>query len=632
MNQQQGQKKADQPSARPMMGGGHRGMGYMEKPQDFKGTMKKLGRYLKPYAFKIIIAGLMAVSASLLSVLSPWLLGLITSEVADAFKLLPETGVLILGRIDIVWGINLSIGEIALFITLTYVLSAVLNYFQSYMLIGMTQNLTYSMRKELSAKLNRLPLKYFDTHQFGDLLGRVTNDVETINQTLTQSISEIFRSIALITGIFIMMALLSLPLTGIVLITTALSLWVARKFVKLSQNYFRSQAKSYGELNGHIEETYSGHVVVKVFNHQEQSYQNFERINKDLYRSAVRSQFISGIMMPMQFFLGNIAYIAIAVVGAFLVITTNPIFAIKVGIIQTFIAYTRQINQPIQQIGSIANILQSTAAASERIFNLLEEPEESIERNDLKKLEKIKGHVVFKDVYFGYTEGVDIIKGFSAEIKPGQKVAIVGPTGAGKTTIVNLLMRFYEIKSGSIEIDGVDIRQMSRANVRDLFGMVLQDTWLFEGTIMENITYGSEHKSMDEVLAAARLAQTHHFIDSLSQGYEFELGENGTNISAGQRQLLTISRAMLADRPMLILDEATSSVDTRTEVLIQHAMEALMQNRTSFVIAHRLSTIKDADVIFVMNDGNILEQGNHEELLAKNGFYSKLYYSQFDTN
>ena len=429
-----------------------------------------------------------------------------------------------------------------------------------------------------------------------------------------------------------MMALLSLPLTGIVLITTVLSLWVARKFVKLSQNYFRSQAKSYGELNGHIEETYSGHVVVKVFNHQEQSYQNFERINKDLYRSAVRSQFISGIMMPMQFFLGNIAYIAIAVVGAFLVITTNPIFAIKVGIIQTFIAYTRQINQPIQQIGSIANILQSTAAASERIFNLLEEPEESIERNDLKKLEKIQGHVVFKNVHFGYTEGVDIIKGFSAEIKPGQKVAIVGPTGAGKTTIVNLLMRFYEIKSGSIEIDGIDIRQMSRANVRDLFGMVLQDTWLFEGTIMENITYGSEHKSMDEVLAAARLAQTHHFIDSLSQGYEFELGENGTNISAGQRQLLTISRAMLADRPMLILDEATSSVDTRTEVLIQHAMEALMQNRTSFVIAHRLSTIKDADVIFVMNDGNILEQGNHEELLAKNGFYSKLYYSQFDTN
>jgi len=632
MNQQQGQKKVEQPSARPMMGGGHRGMGYMEKPQDFKGTMKKLGRYLKPYAFKIMIAGLMAVSASLLSVLSPWLLGLITSEVADAFKLLPETGVLILGRIDIVWGINLSIGEIALLITLTYVLSAILNYFQSFMLIGMTQNLTYSMRKELSAKLNRLPLKYFDTHQFGDLLGRVTNDVETINQTLTQSISEIFRSIALIIGIFIMMALLSLPLTGIVLITTALSLWVARKFVKLSQNYFRSQAKSYGELNGHIEETYSGHVVVKVFNHQEQSYQNFERINKDLYRSAVRSQFISGIMMPMQFFLGNIAYIAIAVVGAFLVITTNPIFAIKVGIIQTFIAYTRQINQPIQQIGSIANILQSTAAASERIFNLLEEPEESIERNDLKKLEKIQGHVVFKDVHFGYTEGVDIIKGFSAEIKPGQKVAIVGPTGAGKTTIVNLLMRFYEIKSGSIEIDGVDIRQMSRANVRDLFGMVLQDTWLFEGTIMENITYGSEQKSMDEVLAAARLAQTHHFIDSLSQGYSFELGENGTNVSAGQRQLLTISRAMLADRPMLILDEATSSVDTRTEVLIQHAMEALMQNRTSFVIAHRLSTIKDADVIFVMNDGNILEQGNHEELLAKNGFYSKLYYSQFDTN
>jgi ATP-binding cassette subfamily B protein len=428
------------------------------------------------------------------------------------------------------------------------------------------------------------------------------------------------------------MILLSLPLTGVILITTILSLYTVRKFVKLSQGYFRSQAKSYGELTGHIEETYSGHTVVKVFNHQEKSYHIFEKINDDLYETAVKSQFISGIMMPVQFFFGNIAYIAIAVVGALLVLSDDPLIAIEVGIIQAFIQYTRQINQPIQQIGSIANVLQSTAAASERIFNLLKEEEETPERESLKKPNIVKGHVVFKDVHFGYVEGQEIIKGFSAEIRPGQKVAIVGPTGAGKTTIVNLLMRFYEIQKGLIEIDGIDIRDLSRSDVRNLFGMVLQDTWLFEGSVYDNITYGSEHKTEEDVIKAAKLAQTHHFIESLSGGYQFELFEGGSNISAGQRQLLTISRAMLADKPMLILDEATSSVDTRTEVLIQHAMEALMKNRTSFVIAHRLSTIRDADVIFVMNDGNIIEQGNHEALLAQNGFYAKLYYSQFETN
>jgi len=624
MNDKQNQKKPETTS-RPMMG---RGMGsYIEKPQDFKGTMKKLAAYLKPYSAKIMFAGFLAVIASLLSVLSPWLLGLITSEVSRAYKAGES-----IGLISIIGGIELSLGEITLFIGSTYLLASVFNYLQTFMLIGMTQNLTYTMRKQLSSKINKLPLKYFDDQQFGDILGRVTNDVETINGTLTQSISEIFRSITLIIGIFVMMALLSLPLTGVVLITTVLSLMTASKFVKLSQKYFRRQAKSYGELNGHIEETYSGHTVVKVFNRQHESYLNFERINTDLYHSSVRSQFISGIMMPVQFFLGNIAYIAIAVIGAFLVITTNPLIAIQVGIIQTFIQYTRQINQPIQQIGSIASVLQSTAAASERIFGLLNEKEESPEQDDLKTLSKVKGHVVFKDVYFGYVENVDVIKGFSAEIKPGQKVAIVGPTGAGKTTIVNLLMRFYEIKSGSITIDGVDIRRMSRHDVRALFGMVLQDTWLYEGSVRENITYGSEDKPFEDVVKAAKLSQTHHFIESLSSSYDFELLENGSNVSQGQRQLLTITRAMLADRPMLILDEATSSVDTRTEVLIQHAMEALMQNRTSFVIAHRLSTIKDADVIFVMNDGNVIEQGNHEDLLERNGFYSKLYYSQFDTN
>ncbi len=622
---QQNQKKTQE--TRAPMGGMRGGMRYMEKAQDFKGTMKRLLTYLKPYRMRIFFAGLMAISASLLTVLSPWLLGLMTSEIARAYTEGDQ-----LGLIKIIGHIRLSLGEVALSVAGIYLLSTVFNYFQSFMLIGMTQNLTYSMRRELSSKINRLPLKFFDKQQFGDLLGRVTNDVETINGTLTQSISEIFRSITLILAMFVMMFLLSPILTGVVFITTILSLYAASKFVKLSQGYFRKQAKSYGELNGHIEETYSGHTVVKVFNHQQASYENFDRINQDLYGSSVRSQFISGIMMPVQFFFGNIAYIAIAVIGAFLVISTNPVIAIQVGIIQTFLQYTRQINQPIQQIGSIANVLQSTAAASERIFGLLSQEEEPLERENLKKLPSIKGHVVFKDVYFGYVPETDVIKGFSAEIKPGQKVAIVGPTGAGKTTIVNLLMRFYEIKSGSITIDGVDIRDLTREQVRDLFGMVLQDTWLFEGTIHDNITYGSTDKSEEDILKAAKLAQTHHFIESLSSGYQFELLENGSNISQGQRQLLTISRAMLADKPMLILDEATSSVDTRTEVLIQHAMEALMKNRTSFVIAHRLSTIKDADVIFVMNDGNIIEQGNHLELLDKNGFYAKLYYSQFDTN
>jgi ATP-binding cassette subfamily B protein len=632
MNQhQQAQAKKDQNAPRPMMGGGRHGGMNFEKPKDFKGTMKKLLTYLKPYNLKIMISGLMAIIAALLSVLSPWLLGLITSEVAEAY----QSGLFVGGfpMISIpVLGYGLSIGEVALLILATYILSAFFNYFQSFMLIGMTQNLTYSMRRELSAKLNTLPLQFFDREQFGDILGRITNDVETINGTLTQSISEIFRSIALIIGIFGMMIILSPILTVVVFFTTAMALYSASKFVKLSQGYFRSQAKSNGMLNGHIEETYSGHTVVKVFNHQKASYERFSQINNDLYGSAVKSQFISGIMMPVQFFFGNLAYIGIAVIGAFLVLSTNPLIAIQVGIILTFIQYTRQINQPIQQIGSIANVLQSTAAASERIFNMLAQANETPDRSELKTLNKVSGHVVFKDVYFGYNPETDVIKGFSAEIKPGQKVAIVGPTGAGKTTIVNLLMRFYEIKSGSIEIDGVDIRDMSRRDVRALFGMVLQDTWLFDGSVYDNITYGSQDKDMDDIIKAAKLAQTHHFIESLPEGYQFGLGENGQNISQGQRQLLTISRAMLANRPMLILDEATSSVDTRTEVLIQRAMEALMKDRTSFVIAHRLSTIKDADVIFVMNDGNITEQGNHEDLLARNGFYSKLYYSQFDAS
>ena len=615
---------------RPPMGGrGHR---YVEKPQDFKGTMKKLLKYLRPYRFRIGLAGTLAVLASLLQVLGPWMLGLITSEVAEMYKTHTPGTRLNIGLIKIVGSIELSLGQIALLIISVYILASFLNYMQNFLLIGMTQNLTYQMRKDLSAKINRLPLKFFDGHQFGDILGRVTNDVETINGTLTQSIAEIFRSIALIIGIFVMMFLLSPILTAIIFVTTGFSLYTVRIFVKLSQRYFRLQANSYGQLNGHIEETYSGHEVVKVFNRQEHAYMEFSTINKELYKSSVKSQFISGIMWPMQHFFSNVSYILTALVGAFLVISKNPIIAIKIGVIQTFIQYTRQINQPIQQVGSIANVLQATAAASERIFHLLDAVEEPAEENKLSLNHKVKGHVVFKDVVFGYTEDLDVIKGFSAEIKPGELVAIVGPTGAGKTTMVNLLMRFYEIKSGSITIDGIDIRELSRNEVRNMFGMVLQDTWLFEGTIYENIAYGTNNPNEDNVYKASKSAQTHHFIQSLSGGYDYELQESGMNISQGQRQLITISRAMLANRPMLILDEATSSVDTRTEVLIQRAMKNLMKDRTSFVIAHRLSTIRDADVIFVMDDGNIIEHGKHEDLLKQQGFYANLYYAQFETN
>ena len=619
------QQKPRETQSRPMFGG--RGMNY-EKAADFKGTMKKLGSYIKPYQFKIYLSGLLAVIASLLTVLTPWLLGLITTNVAESYKaglFVDQTPTIIIE----LFGRSFLLREFALWIAAIYLLGAFLNYFQAFLLIGTTQNITFQMRKDLANKINKLPLQFFDSEQSGDILGRMTNDVETINATLSQSIAEIFRSLTLFFGIFAMMIILSPILTLIVFVTTILSLSAVRKFVKLSQGYFRKLAFSNGQLNGHIEETYSGHMVVKVFNHQEKSYQKFHSINEDLYKNSVKSQFISGIMFPVQFFFGNIAYIAIAVVGAFLVLSTNPSIAIGVGVIQAFIMYTRQINQPIQQIGNVANVLQSTAAASERIFKLLEQNDEKEDEMD-RKIEDVKGHVVFKNVHFGYVKDVTVIKNFSAEVKPGQKVAIVGPTGAGKTTIVNLLMRFYEVNQGSITIDGIPINEMNRSYARSLFGMVLQDTWLFDGTVKDNIVYGKHDVTELDIEKASKLAQTHHFIESLPDDYQFHLGENGENISQRQRQLITIARAMLANRPMLILDEATSSVDTRTEVLIQKAMEILMQNRTSFVIAHRLSTIKDADVIFVMNEGNIVEFGNHEELLEQNGFYSKLYYSQFD--
>ncbi len=613
------QKSKDKPT-RPMHGG-FRGMGYFEKAQDFKGTMKKLYQYIKPYLGKVYFSGFMSVLASLVTVLAPWLLGLMISEVAVAFQngreLLP---------IHIIFGYKLELLNMSILVILLYILAGMLSYFQAYLLIGMTQDVTYKMRQEIAVKLNCLPLSYFDSQSFGDVLGRSTNDVETISQTLNQSLSEVFRAVTLLLGVMIIMFVLNWILSLVVLSTTIVSFYVARIFVKLSQKFFRKQAKATGDMSGHVEEMFNGHRIVKVFNYQEKALKEFDAINEDIYYTTFYSQFISGIMFPMQFFIGNVAFILIAGVGAVLVVNG----AIQVGLIQTFLTYTRQINQPIQSLGSIASVLQSTAAAAERIFDLLDAQNEPEDDVDAKHIKNFKGHVVFDNVYFSYVEGTEVIKGFTADIKPGQMVAIVGPTGAGKTTMVNLLMRFYDIQQGKITIDGIDIKTMSRSELRALFGMVLQDTWLFEGTIYENLTYGSEEASEKAVIEASKLAQSHHFIESHPGGYQFELTESGSNISLGQQQLLTISRAMLANRPMLILDEATSSVDTRTEVLIQDAMDKLMKNRTSFVIAHRLSTIKDADIILVMKDGNIIEQGNHQELLDQEGFYYQLYQSQFE--
>ena len=597
--------------------------GYIEKPQNFKKSIKKLFNYLKPYSPQIIFSGSMSILSSLLTVIAPWLLGLMTTEIAEAF--IQNRSV---GSIHITSQIALTIPSLALIVLLGYSLGGILAYLQSFILTGMTQNLTFEMRKEIAKKINNLPLSHFDKQSFGDVLGRSTNDIETISATINQSLSEVFRAVTLLLGVLIIMFVLNWLLALVVIFTSIVSFLVAAIFVKLSQKYFRSQAKSVGDMSGHVEEMFNGHRIVKVFNHQKKALKDFDKINEKIRYSTMRSQFISGIMFPMQFFIGNVGYILIGAVGSFLVLSGS----IKVGLIQTFVTYTRQINQPIQSLSSIAAVLQSTAAAAERIFDLLESDEEQKDPENSVKINNFKGHVVFEDVHFSYVKGTEVIKGFNADISPGQTVAIVGHTGAGKTTMVNLLMRFYDIESGRILIDDVDIKTMSRNDVRSLFGMVLQDTWLFEGTIYENINYGLKERNQEDVYNAAKMAQSHHFIESHPGGYNFELMEAGANISQGQQQLITISRAMLANRPMLILDEATSSVDTRTEVLIQNAMDKLMSKRTSFVIAHRLSTIKNADLILVMEEGNIVEQGTHKQLIDSNGHYAKLYNAQFDKN
>lgn len=595
--------------------------GYYSKAKDFKGTLIKLNKYLKPYYINIFFAALLSIIAALMTVLGPYFIGKMITEIERAYSAKRAIGIIK------IFGIDFKMHTLAITVLLVYLVSSSFNFLQNYLLIGMTQNLTYNLRKELTEKINKLPLSYFDKEPFGEVLSKVTNDVDVINQTLNQSLSEIFRGFTLIITMITLMFILSWPLALIVVTTTTISFFVARYFIKKSQRYFRSQAKYYGELTGHIEEVYSGQTVVRVFQHGKEAKRELKDINDNLFDTALKSQFISGIMMPIQFFLSNISYVLVTFVGAILYVT----FGMEIGLIPTFLQYTRQINQPVQSVGNIANVLQQTAASAERVFSLLDEVEEENEgyKTLSIKKDKVVGNVEFKNVYFNYLPDVPVIKGFSANISAGQMVAIVGPTGAGKTTMVNLLMRFYEVDKGKITIDGNNIKDMKRDNVRNLFAMVLQDTWLFEGTILENLTYGN-NVSFDKVKKAAQLSQVDHFINSLSGGYNFKLTENGANISQGQRQLLTICRAMLRESPMLILDEATSNVDTRTEYLIQEAMDNLMKNRTSFVIAHRLSTIKDANLILVVDKGNVIEQGTHEELISKRGFYSKLYNSQFE--
>lgn len=590
------------------------------KAQDFGATMKKLFKYLKPYYGYMIIAIIMAMIAGVMTVFTPYLTGKILT-----YFTIYETN--LSATVNIVGNWNVDLLGLLGLIVASGILTAVFNYLQSNILTYVSQHMTYNMRVDLAHKMNKLPLKFFDKYQYGEILSRFSNDVDTVNQTLSQGLSEIFRSISVIISIMTIMFVLNWMLALVVTLTVIISLVSSTFFIKISQKYFRQQATHNGRMLGHVEETYHGHQVIKVFNHEKKSHQVFDGINDDIYQTSWKSQFVSSIMNPVQFFFGNLGYIAVVLVGAFGVISGS---IVEAGLILTFVQYTRQINMPIQTIGQTASMLQQTAASAERVFEILEATSELDESQKTKKLSQVKGHIEFKDVYFSYVKGEPVIKNFSAAVKPGQTVAIVGPTGAGKTTIVNLLMRFYEIDKGSIEIDDTSVSDMKREDVRNYFGMVLQDAWIFEGTVLENIMYGSPNATFEEVEEASKAAQTYHFIKSLPGGFDFMLNEDGTNISQGQRQLITISRAMLANRPMLILDEATSSVDTRTEILIQKAMDTLMKNRTSFVIAHRLSTIKNADVIFVMKQGNIIEQGNHEALLQQNGFYAQLYNSQFE--
>ena len=649
------------------MGGPMGGMGTGEKAKDFKGTVKKLIKYLSDFRWQMLMVLVFAIGSTIFAIASPKILGGATNQVVDDYanmkayeaitSKLPKgvslpagtTGADVLNRLpnkseiekqipssqlESIKKLDLSrrpefhfdaIWRIVILLIGLYVLSAIFRYIQTWIMTHVTQTVTFRMRQQLSEKINRLPLSYFDKQTYGEVLSRITNDVDTISQTLNQSLSQIVTSTITVLGILVMMFSISWQMSLVALLVLPLAGGVITLIAKNSQKQFLHQQTQLGELNGHIEEMYGGHQVMRVFNGRKKSIAKFSKINNRLQESAWKAQFFSGLIYPIMNFIGNIGYVAMAILGGWLAINGR----LKIGDIQAFIQYVDQFNQPLVQVANIANILQSTAAAAERVFEFLDEPEEAVESNNLVKLSNAKGEVEFNKVVFGYKPDQTVIKGLSAHIKPGQRVAIVGPTGAGKTTLVNLLMRFYEINSGSIKIDGVDIRRMKRSDVRQMFGMVLQDTWLFNGTIRQNLMYGNPKATEEEMIKTAKEAHVDHFVRSLPGGYDMVLGEEAANISQGEKQLLTIARAMLEKAPMLILDEATSSVDTRTEVLIQKAMDKLMQGKTSFVIAHRLSTIRDADLILVVKDGNIIEQGNHETLLKQNGFYAELYNSQF---
>lgn len=582
------------------------------KPKEFKKSIAKLGKYLKAYWIGIIVTLVFAVLGTVLSIFAPKILQLIGNEIVEAL------------------GANVPIdmarvGAIAVWMIVLYVASALFNFIQSIVMSVISVNISRRMRNDLSDKINRLPLSYFDRQSFGDILSRVTNDVDLIGQTLNQSLSQLVSSFTLIVGIIIMMFTISWQLTLVELVSVPVSFLLVMIIVKISQKHFRRQQNALGDINGIVEEIYSSHNVVKVFNGQEKAEREFEEINKVMASSALKGQFLSGMMMPVMNTVANISYVLVCLVGGMMAIKNNDVLFITS--IVAFISYVRSFNQPIEQLATVTNTLQSTAAASERVFDFLEQPEQAPDTGN-KSIPDFKGNVEFRHVNFGYTPEKQIIFDFNCKVEAGQKIAIVGPTGAGKTTLVNLLMRFYETDSGEILIDGVSTKDMTREYVRGLFGMVLQDSWLFEGTIRENICYGNEETSEEAMIEACKAANVHHFIMSLPGGYNMVLNEEA-NISQGQRQLLTIARAMVDNAPMLILDEVTSSVDTRTEQNIQEAMDRLMKGRTSFVIAHRLSTIKNADLILVMKNGNIIEQGNHEQLMAQGGFYSELYNSQF---
>lgn len=646
--------------------GGHGGMMRGgEKAKDFKKTMKRLIEYLSPYKKSIIVVVIFAVVSTIFSILGPRILGNITNQIAedyinivvydqiveklpegvtlpsgttgeDILKMVPEEMVSEVpeDRLDKIKNVDFSerphiqfdvIWKTILLLIGLYLVSALFAYLQGWIMSKVTQKISYDFRKKILNKIYKLPLKYFDNQTHGEVLSRITNDVDTVSQTLNQGMTQIITSVTTILGILIMMFSISWLLTLVAIVVLPVSFLFISFIIKKSQNLFKRQQDTLADINGHVEEIYAGHSIVKAFNGEKRALKKFNVINEDLYDSAWKSQFLSGLLLPIMNIVGNVAYVAIAVLGGWLAINNR----LMIGDIQAFIQYMREFTHPITHVANITNVLQSTAAAAERIFEFLAEQEEVEDVKNLVTLDSVRGDVEFDHVRFGYEPDQVVIKDFSVEVKAGQQIAIVGPTGAGKTTLVNLLMRFYDVDSGSIKIDGVDIRGMRREDVRKMFGMVLQDTWLFNGTIKENISYGNSNKSDSEIIQAAKNAHVDHFIHSLPDGYDMVINEEADNISQGEKQLITIARAMLDNPPMLILDEATSSVDTRTELLIQRAMENLMKGRTTFVIAHRLSTIKKADLILVIDNGDIVEKGKHEELLKKNGFYASLYNSQF---